>query len=275
MLLDEEKVCCCTRVLGDLRTIEASAKRLATMIDDVLGPARLMGDGPLPDEVAKGLNHDLRSLLTIILGYADELKRGLRKAFLDDYAAETDKIRSLGRRALALVDSTVTHLRSPEGDLGFDDVQTYLDRLDGDEDSPASDDTECPAAEPGRVLVAEDNKAIRDLLCDLLRHQGHEVVAAGDGIDALQAIHSRPFDLLLTDIEMPRVNGFQVLEHLKGDPELRDIPVIVISGHGELDGIAPLPEVGSRGLPAQAVQPHHPQGTGRRLPREEAAARPQ
>ena len=242
MLLEEEKILGCPRIHDDLRTVETSAGRLMTMIDDVLGPARVGGDGPLPDAVAQALNHDLRSLLTIILGYADELRRGLRKMFLDDYAAEVDKIRSLGRRALALVDSTVTQLRSPDGDLALDDVQTYLDRLDrgGDNDAPAGDDAEDPkpAAEPGRVLIAEDNEAIRDLLCDLLRHQGHEVVAAGDGIAALLAIRSQPFDLLLTDIEMPRANGFQVLEHLKGDPRLRDIPVIIISGHGELDGIA-------------------------------------
>ncbi|MBV8606188.1 MAG: response regulator [Singulisphaera sp.] len=240
MLLEEEKIHCSPRIHDDLRTVEASARRLAKMIDDVLGPARVGGDGPLPDTVAQALNHDLRSLLTIILGYADELRRGLRNMFLDDYAAEVDKIRSLGRRALALVDSTVTQLRSPDGDMALDDVQTYLDRLVGDVDATARDDADDlePAAEPGRLLVAEDNTAIRDLLCDLLRRQGHEVVAAGDGIDALLAIHARPFDLLLTDIEMPRVNGFQVIEHLKDDPELREIPVIVISGHGELDGIA-------------------------------------
>ena len=63
-------------------------------------------------------------------------------------------------------------------------------------------------------------------------------MAARDGLEALEIIRSRPFDLLLTDIEMPRANGFQLLDHIAADPQLSGIPVIVISGHGELEGIA-------------------------------------
>ena len=95
-----------------------------------------------------------------------------------------------------------------------------------------------PAAEPGLVLVVDDSELIRDLLRGHLREQGHEVVVAADGLEAITRLGTRPFDLILTDLEMPRLNGFQLLEHLKGEPKYRDIPVIVISGHGELDGIA-------------------------------------
>ena len=61
---------------------------------------------------------------------------------------------------------------------------------------------------------------------------------ARDGIEALEIIRSASFDLLLTDIEMPRANGFVVLDQIAADSRLRGLPVIVISGHGELEGIA-------------------------------------
>jgi class 3 adenylate cyclase/CheY-like chemotaxis protein len=238
LLLREEKVAACARVAGDLQTVRNSAGRVAAMVLDVLGPERLDTAGPLPEATAKALNHDLRSLLTIVLTYGEELRRAARKYFLEDFAAELEQVRSLGRRAVALVDSTVTQLRSPEGCGAVDGAQAYLDRMAGTLDEPADDAPEAPAAEPGLILVAEDNDDLRRRLCELLADQGHEVVAARDGAEAIERIGTRPFDLLLTDIEMPRANGFQVIDHLKADPQLRDVPVIVISGHGELDGIA-------------------------------------
>ena len=222
-----------SKMVGDLAKIRDTSTRLEAMIEAVLSPERLA-----TEEAAKALNHDLRSLLTVIIGYGDELLRVARKKGLDGDLVEVEQIRSLGRRALALVDSTVTHLRSPEGVNATDDVQLYLDRL-----APAAEcldvrEAVAPSEEPGLILVVDDSELIRDLLREHLREQGHEVVAASDGLEAIMRLGTRPFDLILTDLEMPRLDGFQLLEHLKGEPRYRDIPVIVISGHGELDGIA-------------------------------------
>ena len=88
-----------------------------------------------------------------------------------------------------------------------DDLERYLERAA----APARQIKERlrPAAEPARIVVAEDDDRISDLLCDYLRSQGHEVTAAKDGVEALEIIRSGSFDLLLTDIEMPRANGFE------------------------------------------------------------------
>ena len=222
-----------SQMLGDLAKVRDTATRMEAMIEDVLSPAT-----PATEAAAKALNHDLRSLLTIIIGYGDELLRVARKQKLDRDLVELDQIRSLGRRALALVDSTVTHLRSADGGNSTDDVQLYLDRLTPSCDSAEVSETVPPAAEPGLILFVDDSEPIRDLFGAHLRQQGHEVVVAGDGLEAQRLLGTRPFELILTDLEMPRLNGFQLLEHLKADPRYREIPVIVISGHGELDGIA-------------------------------------
>ena len=86
-----------------------------------------------------------------------------------------------------------------------------------------------------RLLVADDNKVNRLLLMRSLELQGHRVASAENGRVALQMLRAEPFDLLLLDMEMPELNGFEVLEQLAGDLQLRDLPVIVTSS---LEGIA-------------------------------------
>jgi class 3 adenylate cyclase len=231
-LIEHEKICACERALGNLTVIRDKTQCMAALITEAFRPEKL-GNG---DDAARVLNHDLRSLLTVILGYSDDLRRVAEKYFLDSFVAEFDQLRGLGHRILALVDRTVSQMRSSGPGPLIDDLERYLERAA----APAQriKEPERPAAEPGRIIVAEDDDRIRDLLCDYLRSQGHVVVPAKDGIEALEIIRSGSFDLLLTDIEMPRANGFEVLDQITADPKLCGLPVIVISGHGELEGIA-------------------------------------
>ena len=86
------------------------------------------------------------------------------------------------------------------------------------------------ATNAGRILVAEDSLVIRTLLCDQLEEQGYEVVQAVDGESALaQCAAMRP-DAILLDIEMPVLDGHQVLARLKANEQLRDIPVVFLTG---------------------------------------------
>lgn len=85
-------------------------------------------------------------------------------------------------------------------------------------------------AEPGaRLLVADDNKVNRLLLTRNLELQGHRVASAENGRVALEMLRAEAFDLMLLDMEMPELDGFQVLEQMVGDPKLKGIPVIVTS----------------------------------------------
>ena len=92
-----------------------------------------------------------------------------------------------------------------------------------------------PAPAGARLLVADDNKVNRLLLTRSLELQGHRVASAENGRIALQMLRAEVFDLLLLDMEMPELDGFQVLEQMVGDSKLRDIPVIVTSS---LEGVA-------------------------------------
>jgi len=91
-------------------------------------------------------------------------------------------------------------------------------------------------AESGsRLLVADDNKVNRLLLGRSLEQLGHRVASAENGRVALEMLRREHFDLLLLDMEMPEMDGFQVLEHMVADAHLRDLPVIVTSS---LEGVA-------------------------------------
>lgn len=87
---------------------------------------------------------------------------------------------------------------------------------------------------PAHLLVADDNKVNRLLLTRSLELQGHRVDRAENGRVALELLRRDPYDLLLLDMEMPEMDGFQVLEQLTADPKLRDLPVIVTSS---LEGV--------------------------------------
>jgi adenylate cyclase len=91
-------------------------------------------------------------------------------------------------------------------------------------------------AESGaRLLVADDNKVNRLLLGRSLEQLGHRVAMAENGRVALEMLRRESFDLLLLDMEMPEMSGFQVLEQMVADLQLRDLPVIVTSS---LEGVA-------------------------------------
>ncbi len=106
-----------------------------------------------------------------------------------------------------------------------------------------------------RLLLVDDNKVNRLLLARNLELQGHDVAAAGNGRVALEMLRSEAFDLLLLDIEMPEMNGFQVLEQLARDLQLRDLPVIVTSSLEGLDNVVRCIELGAEDYLQKPVNP--------------------
>jgi adenylate cyclase len=97
----------------------------------------------------------------------------------------------------------------------------------------------------GRILVVDDNRVNRLLLGRGLEEEGHAVAFAEDGQEALDRLGREEFDLMLLDVLMPQVDGFEVLGKLKEDPHLRDLPVIVTSSLDELDSVVKCIELGA------------------------------
>ena len=108
---------------------------------------------------------------------------------------------------------------------------------------------------PARLLVADDNKVNRLLLTRNLELQGHSVASAENGRVALEMLRRERFDLLLLDMEMPEVDGFQVLEQMKNDLGLRDIAVIVTSSLEGIDHVVRCIELGAEDYLPKPVNP--------------------
>jgi DNA-binding response OmpR family regulator len=84
--------------------------------------------------------------------------------------------------------------------------------------------------QPPRVLVMEDDPSVRSLLHTLLDSEGYDVVTASDGLSGLVQASARPPALVLLDIMMPDLGGMRVLQELRADPALVDVPVIALTG---------------------------------------------
>ena len=97
----------------------------------------------------------------------------------------------------------------------------------------------------GRILVVDDERLNRMLLRKALTLRGHDVTEAADGAEALELLRAEPQDVVLLDIVMPVLDGYAALSAIKADPSLRDIPVIVISGVGEIDSVVRCIEMGA------------------------------
>jgi adenylate cyclase len=96
------------------------------------------------------------------------------------------------------------------------------------------------------LLVVDDNEDNRYTLTRRLKREGYgNLTTANDGRQALELLRSRKFDLLLLDIMMPEMNGYEVLENLKADAELRHLPVIMISAVGEVENVARCIQLGA------------------------------
>jgi adenylate cyclase len=111
------------------------------------------------------------------------------------------------------------------------------------------------ASPPGTILITDDNRVNRLLLGRGLEHEGHTVVFAEHGGEALELLREQPFDLMLLDVLMPELDGYGVLAELKGDPHLREIPVIMTSSLDELDSVVKCLEMGAEDYLTKPINP--------------------
>ncbi len=84
-----------------------------------------------------------------------------------------------------------------------------------------------------KVLVVEDSVTQREMITDLLKDSGLSVTVANDGVEALERIQGQRPDLVVLDIVMPRMNGYEVCRRIKADPKTQSVPVVMCSSKGE------------------------------------------
>jgi two-component system cell cycle response regulator DivK len=82
-----------------------------------------------------------------------------------------------------------------------------------------------------KILIVEDNPMNMELILDLLEFYGHNITKAEDGIKALERLAETKFDIILLDMQLPKMDGLEVLDRIKKNPATADVPVIAVTAH--------------------------------------------
>ncbi len=220
-----------TDILPELDRIAEAGQELFALIDRLLDTDA--GDGYLATMeggTAEGrLCHEIRTPLTVIKGYAELLVERADGAFADDLAL----IIAEAGRLFTQLDSIVEHHLN----------SAMAHRLNLSLGARPSADPGPTRA--GTVLVVEDNASARQLLVRFLDRMGHETRTAADGRGALDVLDAEAIDVVLLDLMLPVLNGFEVLLRIKAEQRWRDIPVIIVSGFDDVAGLARCIEEGA------------------------------
>jgi two-component system cell cycle response regulator len=121
------------------------------------------------------------------------------------------------------------------------------------EEAPTTDQS--PSIPASSLLIVDDNSVNRIMLSRYITKLGYQAALAENGRRALEKLQSEPFDLVLLDVQMPEMDGYAVLGHLKTNPRLRDIPVIMISAVEELESVVRCIELGAQDYLSKPFNP--------------------
>jgi DNA-binding response OmpR family regulator len=116
--------------------------------------------------------------------------------------------------------------------------------------------------EGGTRALVEDEEALRHVLKDLLEREGYSVIEATDGVQALDEIDRHAPDALVLDLKLPRLDGYQVLNHIRARPATATLPVLVLTAHGDEDSEVKVFESGANDF---ITKPFRPRALSARL----------
>jgi adenylate cyclase len=218
-------------VVPDLQRMRAAGEQLSALI------AQLVDGSQEGESATARLRHELRTPLNAIKGYGELLVEEARDGGRDTLLHDLGKVLDLADRLLGEIDRMVEATTAPPIEIVGTVLQTITPL--GDSDLPNL------GAGSSHILVVDDNASNRDLLARRLEREGYRVSAAESGASALALTAAEGFDLVLLDLMMPGMSGFEVLCRLKADAGTRHVPVIMISALDELDSTVRCIEAGA------------------------------
>ena len=227
---------------GDLERIVNAGFSLQQRLHDALSQ---IGDPGDIDAYRAQLRHDLRTPINAVKGYGEMIVEDATASGHDAIVSDLRKLLDAANSMLTRIDALVAFTGqdaagAPQasGDQ-LSGASRVIEAIRGIERNAALSDIS------GRILVIDDNESNRDLVARRLARDGHAVETASGGSQGLSLLMEREFDLILLDILMPDMSGYEVLERLKADPVTREIPVIMISALDEVDSIVRCIEAGA------------------------------
>jgi adenylate cyclase len=238
--------------IGDFRRLHQAAVKLKDLVLGLLDPTPINRNFA---DFRRNLRHDLRTPISAIKGFGEML--------LEDAQAQENatQVRDLEK----LLETTASLLARIDALIDFDGVSLPIATTDRPvagavsallKPVPALTATlASDQARPSRILIVDDTDATRELLARRLGREGHHVVEVPNGRAALDRVALEIFDLILLDMMMPDLNGYEVLTQLKDDVRFRHIPVIVISALDEIDSVVRCIEAGAEDYLSKPFDP--------------------
>jgi adenylate cyclase len=248
--------------VDDLKRILDASQALNRLVLSLLDPTvfqRHEGSADLA-EFRRKLRHDLRTPINAIKGYGEMLREDAMDGGGDAFVGDLDKMLAEATLLLDRIDGLVTHSDgdAPPSRGAGNEVATpdrMVEKLLASVRAVGPEEADFAAVQPSRILVVDDNASNRDLLARRLERQGHTVLQAEDGSRALAMVGEQALDLVLLDLMMPGISGYEVLTRLKADLRHRDLPVIMISALSELDSVVRCIEAGADDYLAKPFNP--------------------
>ncbi len=225
-----------------LHQIQKESAKLQTRINNFMDPSKLEEEGIEfdPDTIGFVLRDRFRDALDKICRLGDELLKIAQQGRQDFLHADVQEIHQAIQNFRITVENPKSLSGQPKGvrDL-ISDTYSVLSVAKSPSTAwnsfKSTDMEDKVTAEQASILVVDDHPLNRSLLSRLFERQGHFVYTAANGMEALELVRSHVFDLILLDVIMPGMSGFDVLKHLKADPAYQSIPVLMLSAIDERD----------------------------------------
>ncbi len=200
-------------LLSDMAKIHEAATKLVSLVKTAWGNSypRMVPDAG--EDKLKHVRHDLRNGLNQVLGFCQLLMYNDQIEGFGAFLADLRKIYQLCQD----FEQKLLNFQIPGEAASLPAIVLATQR------QPLR-------AKPGNLLIVDDSASGREVLRRLLEPQGHRISEADNGAQALKMMKETSFDLVLLDVLMPGVDGFQVLQHLKSRPKIPRGAIIVISG---------------------------------------------
>jgi adenylate cyclase len=217
-----------TELADDLRQIKRAGNELLELVNTALDSSSFSADYPRVQQ----LGHAFRTPLNAILGYAELLQEAPREALPTTFAADLRRITAAGEKLLGLVSALLDV-------TGVDRVllETPAMRLDEAQLIANWDTRSMPSR---RLLVVDDNDVNRDLLSRRLSRFGYSVLQAENGMQALEMASAGDVDLVLLDLFMPGLDGYEVCRQIRKNPATLTLPVVMLTASGEEEKVKAL-----------------------------------
>ena len=203
--------------LPDLQKIHGVGKHFTALLQELVGESLTR----LEDVDFPRLRFEIRTALNHTVGYVEMLQERAHELQQHGFLRDLDKVLDACRQLLG-------HMEAAAQQAG--EIPAPIDNAP----KTRVDENTSPA---GTLLVVDDNLQSRELLGRELRRLGYHVVQAGSGPSAMERIRADKFDLILLDVVMPGMNGYEVLQWLKADATLQHIPVLMISALNDTENV--------------------------------------